>query len=63
MERLKSPVFQVAILTNLLFIFKTFGLFANIGIDEIEYQELVTAITVIVNLIAGANNPLDKEKF
>ncbi len=62
-NRFKSPVFQVAIITNVMFILKVFGYLEIIGITEDSYQEVVIAITAIINALAAANNPTNSKDF
>lgn len=60
MNRLKSPVFWIAIVTNLMFVAKIMGWLEPLGITEDSYKELVVAITSIINAFGIANNPTSK---
>jgi uncharacterized membrane protein len=62
-ERWKSPVFWVGVFTNLMFVAKLMGWLEPLGIDEVEYNGLVTAITALINIVVGANNPSKKHGF
>lgn len=57
----KSPVVQIAVITNILYILKSFGLLENVGITEDSYKEIVTGLTTLINIIAYANNPKNKK--
>lgn len=59
----RSPVVQIAVISNVLFILKIFGVFEPFGITEDSYKEIITAITAIINVIAYANNPKDRNNW
>ena len=60
MNRLKSPIFWGAMVTNILLLLKTFGYFEQYGITETSYQEIVISLTAIINAFGIANNPTSK---
>jgi hypothetical protein len=57
LERLKSPV----VIVQLIVIAGTVVTLLT-GVDQ-AVKEIVGAIAVIVNVIAGLNNPADKQNF
>jgi uncharacterized membrane protein len=63
MNRFKSPVFWVAIVTNIMLVAKLMGWLELFGITEDSYKEIVLALTSIINAFGIANNPTDKEGF
>ena len=58
LERLKSPVVIAQILTIIGTLIVTIIPEINGAVDKIVY-----ALTIIVNVFAGVNNPADKENF
>lgn len=58
LERLKSPVVIAQILTIIGALVVTIVPEINGAVDKIVY-----ALTIIVNVFAGVNNPTDREKF
>ena len=62
-SRWKSPVAWAALAALVLFILKTYGLLAPIGLTEDTYKELITLVFGALAAFGILNNPTDKSGF
>lgn len=62
-KRFTSPVFLAALFTNVFYLLKLTGALECVNITQESYFEITTALTTIINIIAAANNPVDRENF
>lgn len=62
-NRIKSKAAWVAVVALLLFILKTYGLLAVIGLTEDSFKELTTLIFAVLAAFGIFNNPTNKEGF
>ena len=62
-NRLKSKAAWVAVAALLLFILKTYGLLAPIGLTEESYKELTTLIFAVLTAFGIFNDPTNKESL
>jgi len=62
-NRLRSPVAWGALAALVLFILKTYGVLAGIGLTEDSFKELTTLIFGVATAFGILNNPTDKDSF
>jgi uncharacterized membrane protein len=62
-SRWRSPVAWSAMAALVLFVLKTYGLLAAIGLTEDSFKELTMLIFAVLSALAIFNNPTDKEGF
>ncbi|WP_147565172.1 phage holin [Clostridium tyrobutyricum] len=62
-NRFKSKAAWVAVAALLLFILKTYGLLASIGLTEESYKELTTLIFAVLTAFGIFNDPTNKESL
>lgn len=62
-NRFKSKAAWVAVAALLLFILKTYGLLATIGLTEESYKELTTLIFAVLTAFGIFNDPTNKESL
>lgn len=62
-NRFKSKTAWVAVAALLLFILKTYGLLAPIGLTENSFKELTDLILVVLTAFGIFNDPTNKEGF
>lgn len=62
-NRFKSKAAWVAIVTLLLFVLKTYGLLAPIGLTEDSFKELTTLVFAVLAAFGIFNDPTNKEGF
>ena len=62
-NRFTSPVFLGTVGMFILFVMKTWGLFAPLGLTADSFNEGWAIILALVAIISAANNPTDKGNF
>lgn len=62
-NRFKSKAAWVTVAALLLFILKTYGLLAPIGLTEESYKELTTLIFAVFTAFGIFNDPTNKESL
>lgn len=62
-NRFKSMASWAAVAALVLFILKTYGLLAPIGLTEDSYKELTTLIFSVLTAFGIFNDPTNKEGF
>jgi len=62
-SRWRSRVAWSAVIALVLFVLKTYGLLAPIGLTEESFQELTALIFAVLSAFAIFNNPTNKESF
>ncbi|WP_411680070.1 holin [Clostridium thailandense] len=62
-NRFKSKAAWVAVASLLLFILKTYGLLAPIGLTEDSFKELTALIFTVLSAFAFFNDPTSKDGF
>lgn len=62
-QRFKSKVVWLSVISLILIILNTFGVFEGIGITETEQKIIVDSFLSILVLFGFLNNPTDKENF
>lgn len=62
-SRLKSPVVWASLASLVLFILKTYGLLAPIGLTEESFKELTALIFGAATAFGILNNPTSKDTF
>lgn len=63
MNRLKSKVVWLSVLSLVIMIMNGFGVFEKVGITEGNFKTLVETILSILVLFGILNNPTDKDNF
>ena len=62
-SRWKSKAAWTAVAALILFILKTYGLLAPIGLTEDSYKELTTLIFAVLSGFAFFNDPTNRDGF
>jgi uncharacterized membrane protein len=62
-NRFKSKAAWVAVATLILFVLKTYGILAPIGLTETSFRELTTLIFGVVTAFGVFNDPTNKDGF
>lgn len=63
MNRLKSKVVWLSVLSLVIILMSIFGVFEKIGITEGNFKILIETILSILVLLGILNNPTDKDNF
>jgi len=62
-SRWRSPVAWSALAALVLFILKTYGLLAPIGLTEDSFKELTTLLFAVLTSFGIFNNPTSRDSF
>lgn len=62
-SRWRSPVAWSAFVALVLFILKTYGLLAPIGLTEDSFKELAMLVFAVLSAFAIFNDPTSKDSF
>ena len=62
-DRLKSKAVWVSVISLILLIFNSFGIFEKIGADETVFKNIFDMLLTVLVGFGVLNNPTDKENF
>jgi uncharacterized membrane protein len=62
-DRIRSKAVWVSVISLILLIFNSFGIFEKIGADETAFKTIFEMILTILVGFGILNNPTDKENF